>query len=84
MTVQQIIHSEKKIGLIVLQNPNIALSFWDRLLIMKEGKIIHNIEKASFKDYGTLQKAMSDVYEKIKIMDNVGIPVVIGAINEEI
>lgn len=75
--IKKMIKAEGKIGLIALHDPDAALNYCDRLLLMKDGKIIYDIDKSEFNDYNKLEKALSDIYGKIKIIDNNGKPVMV-------
>lgn len=83
-TITNLIHAEQKAGLIALQDPNIALHFCDRLLLMKDGCIIQEIKKDEFSDLVFLQTELENIYEGIKILDNDGVPVVVRDISGDI
>lgn len=75
--IKQVMNSENKTALIVLQDPNAALCFCDRLLLMKEGKLKYNISRKEFNNYDLLYSSLSDIYGSIKILDNNGCPVMV-------
>lgn len=79
--VRSIIRTEGKIGLVALHDPNAALHFCDRILIMKDGRIIHNIQRSDFVDFPALERSLSDIYPNIRILDNNGIPVMVSSLN---
>lgn len=77
--VRTLIKTQSKIGLAALHDPNAAFFFCDRILIMKDGKIIHDISRSDFSDYSLLERFLSDIYGNVRILDNNGIPVMVGA-----
>lgn len=77
--IRTMVKTQSKIGLAALHDPNAALFFCDRILIMKDGMIIHDIPRSDFSDFSVLESSLSDIYGKVKILNNNGIPVMVGA-----
>lgn len=70
-SVSEIVHSEDKSCLIALHDPNLALQFADRILMMKDGRIIHDIKpKEATKD--AVEEQMRDIYGDVKVIEAEG------------
>jgi len=59
-----LIKTEAKAGIMTLHDPNLALAYADRLLMIKNGSIIHDLQ---VKETGRMKEAFYDIYGEIKI-----------------
>lgn len=76
--VRDILHTQKRAGLITLHDPNFALAYCDRLLLMKEGRIIRELPlKCVSPD--AAEEALSEIYGKIRILRHPGGMVMVRA-----
>ena len=66
--LSKLIHSEQKIGIIATHDPNFALAYCDRILILKDGGVSKDF---SPKDtpVGKIEKALADIYGSIQVIE---------------
>ena len=64
--IKNLIHNEKKAGLITLHDPNLALAHCERLILLDEGRIITEINlNTANKD--EIHEKLSSIYKGIKL-----------------
>ena len=64
--VRCLIHNEGKTALFSLHDPNLALAYCDRLILMREGRIVTSISPKST-GIAEIGEALSEIYNKITI-----------------
>ncbi|MDR1728619.1 MAG: ABC transporter ATP-binding protein [Acidobacteriota bacterium] len=69
--IRDLIHAEGKAGLVTLHNPNFALTYCDRLLLLKEGTLVADVQMRDSSVQG-LEKALSDIYGDVVILERDG------------
>lgn len=69
--VRQVLRAQNRAGLISLHDPNFALSYCDRLLLMKQGAIVEDLplEQASRED---VEAALAGIYGRISVLEHRG------------
>lgn len=67
--IRDLIKSENKIGIITLHDPNIALNYCDRIMILNDKKIISDfyVEKVDIK---ALAEIFNNIYDEIEIIEH--------------
>lgn len=67
--VQELIHSERKAGLITIHDPNFALAYCDRLVLLRDGAIIDQVRLA---DAGRdeILACLSKIYGEIILLEH--------------
>lgn len=67
--IRELVHSEGKVGLITLHDPNFALAYCDRLLLLYHGEIAvqFTLKNALIQD---IQKHLSIIYGDITILEH--------------
>lgn len=65
-TVQEIIYTRQKTGLLVLHDINLALDYCDQLLLMKDGEIIRTLYP-KIDSEKTLSEALSEICGNVKV-----------------
>ncbi|MBV7276614.1 ABC transporter ATP-binding protein [Clostridium sp. PL3] len=69
--IKNAVHEKKKAGLITLHDPNFALAFCDRLLLLKSGNIACDIElKAASNE--EIRQGLSLIYGRIDLLEHKG------------
>ena len=66
--ISEIIHEEKRAGLITLHDPNFALAYCDRLLLMKDGVIADELNMADA-DRERVESALSIIYGPVRVLE---------------
>lgn len=69
--IRQVVKNEKKAGLITMHDPNMALSYCDKIIIMKDNKKFADFYTADV-DHEFLRKIFKEVYGKIDILEYKG------------
>lgn len=69
--IQEILHSQRRAGLITLHDPNFALRYCDRLLLMRQGEICREISLAQTTQ-AEIEAALSEIYGDIRIIEYQG------------
>lgn len=69
--IRGIIHEENRAGLITLHDPNFALSYCDRLLLMRDGVIACELRMAGA-GVQQVEDALSLIYGEIRILQHPG------------
>lgn len=69
--VRSLIHQNKKVGVITLHDPNYALAYCDRVLMLKEGKIAAKLELATA-DKEEIRRCLSIIYGDITVVEHEG------------
>ncbi len=69
--LRNMIHDKGYAGLIAIHSPDFALTYCDRLLIMKDGRIVSDIIPAMC-NIKTIQNALSEIYDGINVSENDG------------
>ena len=69
--IKQLVHNEKKACLITLHDPNLALEYCDRLILLANGGISADITLVGSSEI-ELQAALSTVYGNIKLLKHGG------------
>ncbi len=69
--IRQVLRTQKKAGLITLHDPNFALAYCDRLLLMKEGRLLTELplENAGAAE---IEHTLSQIYGRIRILRHPG------------
>lgn len=65
--IRDLIHREHKAGLITLHDPNFAMAYCDRLILLKDGRVCGEVDMNSA-DADTVQKALSVIYGDICLL----------------
>lgn len=67
--IRHLIKEKKKAGLITRHDPNFAMAYCDRLLLLKQGKIIEDVdmEKDSMEE---IRNKLSLIYGDIELLKN--------------
>jgi len=75
--IRKLIHDEGKAGLVTLHDPNLALSYCDRLVLLHGGKVESEISLAeATKD--DLQSCLSAIYGNITLLEHEGKHIVLS------
>ena len=69
--IREILHEEKRAGLITLHDPNFALAYCDRLLLMRDGTIAREVCLYEA-DREEIEEALGLIYGKIRILQHPG------------
>lgn len=64
--IQQVIHAQNKAGLLCLHDANIAMQYCDRILLLKDGRIVGDIDPKN-DTLQTVQTALQEIYEHITV-----------------
>ena len=64
LKIKSIIRSNNKAGLVTLHDPNLALAYSDRLILLHEGKIKSDIYLSKV-DKSEIEQKLSEIYENI-------------------
>jgi iron complex transport system ATP-binding protein len=65
--IRDLIHQEEKAGLVTLHDPNLALTFCDRLILLHNGQIKSEIDlRVANKD--EIHQKLSEIYKNIKLI----------------
>lgn len=69
--IREVLHDRQRAGLITLHDPNFALTYCDRLLLMKDGRITAeiNMKKATREE---VQAALGLIYGEIAVLEYAG------------
>lgn len=69
--IREVLHDRQRAGLITLHDPNFALTYCDRLLLMKDGRITAEIDmkKATREE---VQAALGLIYGEIAVLEYAG------------
>lgn len=65
--IRELIHRERKAGLITLHDPNFAMAYCDRLILLKQGRICGEVDMRDA-DAETVRKTLSTIYGDICIL----------------
>jgi len=65
--IRGLLHSEGKAGILAVHDPNLALSYCDRLILIHGGKIISDI-RLSTADADTIKTSLSAIYGNITLI----------------
>ncbi len=69
--IRTIIHTQNRGGLITLHDPNFALAYCDRLLMMKNGSILTQVPlQTAGRD--EIESALSQIYGEIRVLQHPG------------
>ena len=69
--IRTIIHTQNRGGLITLHDPNFALAYCDRLLLMKDGSILTQVPlQTAGRD--EIESALSQIYGEIRVLQHPG------------
>lgn len=65
--IREVVKEEKKAGLLTLHDPNFAMAYCDRLLLLKSGKLVAEVDmrKASEEE---IKEKLSVLYGKIALL----------------
>ena len=66
--IREVLHERQQAGLITLHDPNFALSYCDRLLLMQDGTIVTEIDMRNT-DRATIEAALGIIYGEIAILE---------------
>lgn len=69
--IREILHDQNRAGLITLHDPNFALAYCDRLLLMRDGHIITEVTMYSA-DRDTIENALCQIYGDIRVLEHPG------------
>lgn len=69
--IREILHDQNRAGLITLHDPNFALAYCDRLLLMRDGHIITEVTMHSA-DRDTIENALCQIYGDIRVLEHPG------------
>lgn len=69
--IREIIHSQNKAGLITLHDPNFAMAYCDRLILLKDGEIVAEID-LSGAGAEEIRERLSRIYGEIELLKNRG------------
>ena len=69
--IRRLIHTEGKAGLITLHDPNLALAYCDRLIMLREGGVIADITLAGA-GKSRVQSCLSAIYGDIGLIEHNG------------
>lgn len=69
--MRELIHREGKAGLITLHDPNSALAYCDRIILLKNGGIVGRLELAGASK-GTISIQLSKIYGNIDVVEHNG------------
>jgi iron complex transport system ATP-binding protein len=67
LKIQHIIHPETKAGLVTLPDPNLALAYCDRLILLHEGKVASEL-KIQDATSDEIKTHLSAIYGEISIL----------------
>lgn len=67
--IRELIKEENKAGLITLHDPNFAMAYCDRLLLLKEGRLVGELNMRSAKS-DELKEKLSLIYGDIELQQN--------------
>ncbi len=80
--VREILHTQGRGGLITLHDPNFALAYCDRLLLMKEGRILQSLPLVNAARE-TVETALAGIYGQIQVLCHQGGFVMVRRTEEE-
>lgn len=66
--IRNLIHEEKKAGLITLHDPNFAMAYCDRLLLLREGRLVGEIFMAGA-SRNEIRTELSKIYGSIELVE---------------
>lgn len=66
--IRAVLHERQQAGLITLHDPNFALSYCDRLLLMQDGTIVTEIDMRNT-DRATIEAALGIIYGEIAVLE---------------
>ena len=66
--IREVLHERQQAGLITLHDPNFALSYCDRLLLMQDGTIVTEIDMRNT-DRATIEAALGIIYGEIAVLE---------------
>lgn len=69
--IREILHEENRAGLITLHDPNFALAYCDRLLLMRDGAVAREL-RMNGAAREEIEEALSLIYGKIRILQHPG------------
>ena len=69
--VQDLIHSEKKAGIITIHDPNFALAYCDRLILLRDGTVVNQI-RPRCTGREKIRACLSEVYGSIDLLEHNG------------
>ena len=67
--IRRLIHSENKAGLVTLHDPNLALNYCDRLILLQAGEIVADISLVEAQK-SAIQAGLSTVYNNIVVLEH--------------
>lgn len=80
--IREIIHTQGRAGLITLHDPNFALAYCDRILLMRDGHIITEVTMQTATRQ-SLQQALGLIYGDIAVLEHPGGYAMVRAKKEE-
>ena len=66
--IREVLHERQQAGLITLHDPNFALSYCDRLLLMQDGTIVTEIDMRNT-DRAAIEAALGIIYGEIAVLE---------------
>ena len=66
--IREVLHDRQRAGLITLHDPNFAMAYCDRLLLMRDGVLCTEIDMRNT-DRLAVEQALSEVYGKIAVIE---------------
>lgn len=66
--IRDLIHSEGKAGLVTLHDPNLALAYCDRLILLHDGKIVSEINLPGA-DRDEVRSCLSTIYGDVTLLE---------------
>lgn len=69
--VRALIHDEKKAGLVTLHDPNFALAYCDRLILLQSGAVVGELDVGRA-DAAEITRCLSKIYGEIEVLHHKG------------
>ena len=66
--IRSVLHERRQAGLITLHDPNFALAYCDRLLLMRDGGILTEIDMRST-DHAAIEAGLGVIYGDIAVLE---------------
>ena len=66
--IRSVLHERRQAGLITLHDPNFALAYCDRLLLMQDGGILTEIDMRST-DHAAIEAGLGAIYGDIAVLE---------------
>lgn len=66
--IRQILHEQRRAGLITLHDPNFALAYCDSLILMRDGHILRRLSLHGA-NREEIEEALSEIYGSIRILE---------------